>query len=600
MELAWCQRGIVKMKSAIPIITASLLFVSSFLPAAGQTQPHQDFRVAPAVLEGSPVPGVDGSRFRHIGSTVSNRGSDIAFTGSWYDNLGREQSGVFLTNRNAILKIAMTGDPVPGVHGMVFVYSFASFGQIAINESGAVVISTRILLPEVPPRPVTGLFLFDNGILTNLMTTDTAFGMSINNKSDVAFYDGASVRVRAAAGGISTIVTSGQAVPGVSGASFTGFYGASINSSVQVAFLGYYSATGQAGFGSGIFLYSRNAITPVVLSAQVAPGISDRVFEILELGGLDEAGKVLFAGDRDCSTLPVGPFRPACIERFGLYLNSGANITPVVVKGQAAPGGVGGTVGDIFSFDLNNSGTVAFSLGIKGDVAPSRTFIFSDGVYLPSAFYLTGDPPANAAELFQEPGEPGPRLVTGSNAMLFRGAIPDGRGNLRLGAFLAFPITANSVPPDDFETKGEGDLPAGWQTVWSNSGSGGASQFNTGGQAAYSGSSVLRLHVGPAGGSTFILSDPLDVAPDQFYVLSAQMRYALAFPSEAAAFTVLQYDSAGNEIAINELDGVAGDNFWTWKSKALCIRTLTNAVTIRIRFGLTAAEEAYLDVDAIR
>jgi hypothetical protein len=78
------------------------------------------------------------------------------------------------------------------------------------------------------------------------------------------------------------------------------------------------------------------------------------------------------------------------------------------------------------------------------------------------------------------------------------------------------------------------------------------------------------------------------------------MRYNLNSPSDAAVFTVLQYDADGNEIAINELDGTAGDNFWTWALKAMCIRTRPDAAAVRIRFGLIASRELYLDVDAIQ
>jgi len=67
-----------------------------------------------------------------------------------------------------------------------------------------------------------------------------------------------------------------------------------------------------------------------------------------------------------------------------------------------------------------------------------------------------------------------------------------------------------------------------------------------------------------------------------------------------ARFTVLQYDADGNEIAINELDGIAGDNYWTWKQKTHSIYTRPDAATIRIRFGLISSTESYLDVDALK
>ena len=124
--------------------------------------------------------------------------------------------------------------------------------------------------------------------------------------------------------------------------------------------------------------------------------------------------------------------------------------------------------------------------------------------------------------------------------------------------------------------------------------------YDSGGHDSFSGNSVLRLHVGAGGGFTFVLSDPISVNPDQFYALTVQMRYYLTRPSEAVCFTVLQFDSAGNEIAINELDGIAGDNHWAWKRKALSIYTHPDATTIRIRLGLISSAESYLDVDALK
>ena len=64
--------------------------------------------------------------------------------------------------------------------------------------------------------------------------------------------------------------------------------------------------------------------------------------------------------------------------------------------------------------------------------------------------------------------------------------------------------------------------------------------------------------------------------------VTVQMRYSLTSPSEAACFTLLQYDSAGKEIAINQVDGIAGNKYWTWTPKAPCIHTFPDAATIRI------------------
>lgn len=77
------------------------------------------------------------------------------------------------------------------------------------------------------------------------------------------------------------------------------------------------------------------------------------------------------------------------------------------------------------------------------------------------------------------------------------------------------------------------------------------------------------------------------------------MRYNLAGTGDSVYFTVIQYDIRNNPLGLDEKRGVSGDNFWTWQPKTLVIHTATGAAFIRIRFGLIAAVESYLDVDAI-
>jgi hypothetical protein len=105
------------------------------------------------------------------------------------------------------------------------------------------------------------------------------------------------------------------------------------------------------------------------------------------------------------------------------------------------------------------------------------------------------------------------------------------------------------------------------------------------------------LHVNPGGGSTFVLSDPVPVAPDSLYLIGTQMRYYSESDSDAVFLSVIQFDAAGNIVGFDEASGHKGDNYWAWHQKALNIRTALSAKSIRIRFGLSTAGESYLDVD---
>jgi hypothetical protein len=104
--------------------------------------------------------------------------------------------------------------------------------------------------------------------------------------------------------------------------------------------------------------------------------------------------------------------------------------------------------------------------------------------------------------------------------------------------------------------------------------------------------------VAEGGGSVFALSDPLPVAATALYRISARLRYKLDGADDRVFLAVVQYDASGREIAVDEVQG-SRDNGWRWKLKRVLVRAREDAVSIRIRFGLKAGSEAYLDVDAL-
>jgi photosystem II stability/assembly factor-like uncharacterized protein len=156
------------------------------------------------------------------------------------------------------------------------------------------------------------------------------------------------------------------------------------------------------------------------------------------------------------------------------------------------------------------------------------------------------------------------------------------------------------IPNGDFEALGENGLPTYWQIVWHNAGSGAAFQYDSGGADAFQGNSVLRLHVDPGGGSTFVLSDAIPVAPGATYLISSRMRFNLASGADSVFFSVIQFDHADMEVGFAEVRSRKGENPWRWQPRWLRIRMRPDAVSIRIRFGLVADGESYLDIDAMR
>src|SRR2546427_1948759 len=124
--------------------------------------------------------------------------------------------------------------------------------------------------------------------------------------------------------------------------------------------------------------------------------------------------------------------------------------------------------------------------------------------------------------------------------------------------------------------------------------------WDSGGAYSFDGNSVLRLHVGPGGGSTFVLSGHIPISPMTDYLISCQMRFNLESESDAVFFSVIQFDGAGNAVGSNELKRLKGDNSWKWQREELVIHTQPSASSIGIRFALLTASESYLDVDSVR
>jgi len=142
--------------------------------------------------------------------------------------------------------------------------------------------------------------------------------------------------------------------------------------------------------------------------------------------------------------------------------------------------------------------------------------------------------------------------------------------------------------------------PGSWTTFWHNSGSGDAIQYDSSGTDSRNGNNTLRLHVSPGGGSTFALSDPIDALPDTDYRISTRMRYNLTSEGDSVYFSVIQLDDSGSSVGFDEIIGLRGDNHWWWQPWQQIIHTASDAVALRIRFGLMADSESYLDVDAVR
>jgi hypothetical protein len=190
---------------------------------------------------------------------------------------------------------------------------------------------------------------------------------------------------------------------------------------------------------------------------------------------------------------------------------------------------------------------------------------------------------------------PGSTILGSDGAFLFSAMMDD-----RQTLFLAGLPLRITVPNAGFERLAFDGMPENWDTFWTNGGTGQAFLEDTHGRFAFEGNSNLRIHVGPGGGSGFVLSDPFSVDPDRAYELTAQMRFALSDRGDEVYFSVLEYNAAGSVIAEHHSIGRPGDNNWQWQARTQRFATTSQTKSLRIRFGIAVRDEAYLDVDGIR
>jgi hypothetical protein len=111
---------------------------------------------------------------------------------------------------------------------------------------------------------------------------------------------------------------------------------------------------------------------------------------------------------------------------------------------------------------------------------------------------------------------------------------------------------------------------------------------------------MVRMHVGARGGAAFLLSSAIPIEGDRAFAITAQLRYVLSDRGDEADFVILEFDDRGAIIAEHHLTGRPADSMWQWQARTQAFATTPQTRAIRIRFGLAAAAESYLDIDSVR
>ncbi len=572
---------------------------------------------------GDAAPGVPGSVFSgfpypDFGDFAFNDAGDVVFTANVVAcsdpaNLtaclvaSSDLNGIFRYSGGQTSKIVLAGDPVPGRAGYVFSY----FDRVWLNGPGDVVFMGQIHPQNRPDQMSRGLFIITSGqmrtigtdgdqVRTILQFTANGISLALSDLGEVTFFPALSTGVfHYADGTLTEPLASGDGSP--EGASFQQVYEAACNTRGDIVFhASYGDQINQQGL---YFLRSGGGLVRILYDGQPLAGggsfslwyqITDR------FGGkhnvtaslspvLNNAGAVVFKSPLTGSAAG------------GLFLYDGVSIKKLVVQGDPRPDNPkqpfdfasyvnGGQPLIEIAYALNDDGTAAFNPGHAGLFGALSGRII--------AFSTRGDltPPIGGLSYAIQGFDS--LQLNASGQVAFQ--APLCCGVYTRGIFLTS-LRRPPVPNGSFESPGTYGLPAGWPTAWANSGTGSVWQSEGAGAAAFDGSATLRLHVGPGGGSVFVVSDAAaaPVYPDINYLLECRMRFYFDDASDAAIFSVIQYDGAGNLVGFDEVRGLRGDSFWTWEPKRMLIHTAPNAAFIRYRFGLSSKSEKYLDIDAV-
>jgi hypothetical protein len=509
-------------------------------------------------LSGEPSPYASGIVFQGFGSPQLNNRGMLALTMGLYLD-GSVTEGYYLFDGNTFHKIVQRGETSP-LFGPIGYLD----GTFLLSDSGVFTFCLNGIVAQYANGGITRVFASGDSIAggSTVLPFDHLVGMSGNRRGEIVFetsgvpYENSGLYLLRRDGSVVRILTHGDLIP--------------------------------SDFGSGTFTLTYKYRS----SSLPQTGLSDLNAQV------NDSGEVLFVS-------PVVNNDTAA----GFFLYSGGRIRFVAHDGEPLPSNPSFTIRfvatDNFSYYtlLNN-----ISFGPLGQIifAAWRAAYPIDYSHI-GIFKVTSD--EGTVESLEMDGDPAPG-TGGQFSNLFFGFVATNAfgdvlflSNLRNSGYsrgiFRLSLPSPDVPNPGFEILTKDGLPEHWTTTWTNYGNGLAWDYDSGGQDSFEGDADLRLELASSGGAIFAVSGPIPVSPGTDYYLQCRMRYNLTGASDSIYFTVIQSDTSGNTVGFVETKGIRGDNFWTWQPKRLLFHTAPNAAIIRIRFGLTATDVSYLDIDAV-
>ena len=591
------------------------------------------------ISRGDPVPGKEGQRFTYLGYRFQelslNDRDEAAFFAMFRPCDSREQirhcsqipgtaaSGLFLYSGGSVRRIVTIGDGSPDDASLVF----GDLSYPLLNDRGEVLFSARLVFPDRPTEPGQyGIFRFRNSRLEKLVAAGDPTPLGDRFRFDMrdprygfSLWSGVLAMDRDGAIVFSDRTSTGtDALFRFSGDQRKAFATCGYISSALSASREGDAILGTSGIttcpANGYYRWDRSGSLEWVPGPQQTPAPGGGTFTGTYTGEWPQpggSGTVLFLdGVRGGSTLG------------GYFQYQAGSVRKLVASQDPAPvytGGVfeifreeqmGGTsllVPPSTRYSFNDEKMLAFTSETGGSPRLFGLFLFADESV--SRIALLGDRAPETAEQYLESLPTGwsggggaydteDRIwLNNAGEILFRSRLCCGPWDQAL--FLAGPFHVD-IPNGSFEQDGEGGLPAGWSTAWSNSGTGLVARQAGGQNSPFLGTGHLRLQTRSGGGAVFSLSDPIAVRSAATYLLSCRLRVSLSAPSDRVYFTVLQYDGKGAELRVDELQEKQSFQDPYWHARRIRIRTTGNATFLRVRFGLDSGAAADLDVDAVR
>jgi hypothetical protein len=330
--------------------------------------------ISAVVLIGQPAAGTNGV-FSGFSSPVVNNSGDIAF---WAGITGgKSSSGIFLHSNGRLLPVAIAGQVVPGTR-----FGFISFVNHSLNNSGEVAFTAKTFTPESGNS--RAIFLYSEGKISALILPDQKLTEgtrvflpdfpSLNDTGSMAFVNLVSVAPRGVTSGdgiylwsngtVLPIVRRGQITPGTTGVFHPslgkGMARPSLNTKGSVVFAGSISG-GHAN--EGLFLAAGSSVIPLTLTGNPIPG-GGGTFSSFLTTSLNDLGSIAFVAgvDTGAEDLTKRHLR-------GLFLVTDGVVSTVILEEQNAPPTLGGRVSAINDAILNNQGSLAFVVRLRGGAA---------------------------------------------------------------------------------------------------------------------------------------------------------------------------------------------------------------------------------------